>query len=249
MEESKNPLRVKRLAVGREFDLLGRMRHLQSTSSLQQCHSPNYPRRFKTPVRLFAAGMLSGDYHGGWKSSLRRGEYPSGWNKKAALANPGDRIQTRPMGPAEIEILLPDERDRMDKLIEMPFFQDFQWRKKQFADGEEYVGDDLCVPMGQYTKTNLMGGDERFFTRVKLLAEAIPALSNAVGRNAIGVEVTGGLVFENYDMQNRDDRLPIFITEWPVGKKKDHKWLHSDVKNLSYVYVSRLFDEFVNLTH
>ncbi len=110
------------------------------------------------------------------------------------------------MGPAEIEILLPDERDRMDKLIEMPFFQDFQWRKKQFADGEEYVGDDLCVPRGQYIKANLMGGDERFFTRVKLLAEAIPALSNAVGRNAIGVEVTGGLVFENYDMQNRDDR-------------------------------------------
>ena len=33
MEESKNPLRVKRLAVGREFDLLGRMRSLQSTPS------------------------------------------------------------------------------------------------------------------------------------------------------------------------------------------------------------------------
>ncbi len=88
-----------------------------------------------------------------------------------------------------------------------------------------------------------------------MLAEAIPALSNPVGRNPVEISPSSSLSFENYDMQNRNDpELPIFLTEWPHAKNKliqvyDPGWLHSDMKDLSYVYISKLYDEIVCLTN
>lgn len=63
--------------------------------------------------------------------------------------------------------------------------------------------------------------------RAKMLGDAIPAESFAAGRN----ETRG--VSGNYDMQSE---LP---NGWP---RPDGDWQHSDVKNVSYYYVHKLFE-------
>ena len=62
--------------------------------------------------------------------------------------------------------------------------------------------------------------------RAKFLADAIPATSFAAGANFTG----GGL--ENYDMLSKA------LNGWPRNKGK---WLHSDIKDVSYYYCYNLF--------
>ena len=63
--------------------------------------------------------------------------------------------------------------------------------------------------------------------RAKMLGDAIPAESFAAGRNP----TDGGS--DNYNMQNE---LP---NGWP---RPNGDWQHSDVKNVSYYYVYKLFE-------
>ena len=63
--------------------------------------------------------------------------------------------------------------------------------------------------------------------RAKMLGDTIPAESFAAGRNP-----TDG-VSDNYNMQSE---LP---NEWP---RPNGDWQHSDVKNVSYYYVYKLFE-------
>ena len=64
--------------------------------------------------------------------------------------------------------------------------------------------------------------------RAKMLGDAIPAESFAAGRNP-----TDG-VSENYNMQSE---LP---NGWP---RSGNDWQHSDIKNVSYYYVYKLFEK------
>ena len=64
--------------------------------------------------------------------------------------------------------------------------------------------------------------------RAKMLGDAIPAESFATGRN----ETRG--ISGNYNMQSE---LP---NGWP---RPDDDWQHSDIKNVSYYYVYKLFEE------
>ena len=72
--------------------------------------------------------------------------------------------------------------------------------------------------------------------RAKMLGDAIPAESFAAGAN----EISG---FVNYNMQTKTPN------EWPEARsenkngKKIYYWHHSDIKNVSYYYVYKLFEK------
>lgn len=99
------------------------------------------------------------------------------------------------------------------------------------------TGDDLTLlqnyPAGSvYAKNN----------HDRLLAEAIPALSLAAGRN----EVIKFNIDNNFDM-NLSYKT---TTEWPYDRivvKKIDGWLHSDIRDVSYPYVNKLFLKFIEL--
>ena len=69
--------------------------------------------------------------------------------------------------------------------------------------------------------------------RVRLLAEAFPARTLATGRQQVNALFTNG---DNFDMQLN------FENGWPVERGNDHSWLHSDIREVSYLYVYRIFD-------
>lgn len=66
--------------------------------------------------------------------------------------------------------------------------------------------------------------------RGKVLAEAIPATSEATGRNEVD-----GFFSANVDMMT-------LKTGWP---RLDGKWYHSDFKNVAFPYVHQLFEDMV----
>jgi len=69
-----------------------------------------------------------------------------------------------------------------------------------------------------------------------LLAQAIPARSFAVGRNA--VDSTN--IYNNVNMNNYR------LTLWPSSRDEDSGWQHSDVKNVSYLYTKDVYDYMVD---
>ena len=74
--------------------------------------------------------------------------------------------------------------------------------------------------------------------RAKMLGDAIPAESFAAGAN----EISG---FVNYNMQSGTPN------GWPEARsenkngKKIYYWHHSDIKNVSYYYVYKLFEKII----
>jgi hypothetical protein len=69
--------------------------------------------------------------------------------------------------------------------------------------------------------------------RATFLADAIPATSFAAGANH-----TSG-VKDNHNMHD-------FMAEgWPRRKNNKNIWLHSDIKNIAYVFLYPLFDNFI----
>ena len=71
--------------------------------------------------------------------------------------------------------------------------------------------------------------------RGKLLAEAIPSTSRAAGRNELeGFGLNGGL-------DGNEDLMPM-KTGWP---RSNENWLHSDFKNVAYLYVHQFFEDMV----
>lgn len=72
------------------------------------------------------------------------------------------------------------------------------------------------------------------------LAKHVPALSSPVGGNAV---VFGNKV-ENHDLNDETD----YKTGWGRNGDSYHRlnWLHSDMKDMAYYYVHKLYDEIVN---
>ena len=74
--------------------------------------------------------------------------------------------------------------------------------------------------------------------RAQLLADAIPAVSRAMGRNPL-TGFGGGAVDMNA-MRNG----------WPQVRQDDdnlkNRWLHSDLKNVAYLFTYRVFDDIVH---
>jgi hypothetical protein len=74
-----------------------------------------------------------------------------------------------------------------------------------------------------------------------LLAGFVPSRTLATGRGSIS-----SLTYSrNFDMQTGFQ-----LNGWPVeriGKKYDRNWLHNDVREVSYLYVYKLFDKFYDI--
>ena len=73
------------------------------------------------------------------------------------------------------------------------------------------------------------------------LAEAIPALSFAVGRNFEGV--FGAANKNNFDMSTQME------DGWPASRTNDHallnNWLHGDAKDVAYPFAHKLWQQIV----
>jgi hypothetical protein len=114
--------------------------------------------------------------------------------------------------------------DDPEQFITKPFFK--------------LAGDDLTL-LSQGTD----GSEYAKVNRDRLLAEAIPALSRATGRNS--VEVFGREDAFNFDMQNRYKNNG----QWPPSRNIDdenRKWKHSDLREIAYPYVYGLFVKFAS---
>jgi hypothetical protein len=70
-------------------------------------------------------------------------------------------------------------------------------------------------------------------TRRQLLADAIPALSNPMGRNDLSGFGQANVDFMNY-------RRGVYPTGWP---RSDDDWRHSDIKSIAYPFNYQIFDK------
>jgi len=80
-------------------------------------------------------------------------------------------------------------------------------------------------------------------TQHKLLAEAIPALSFAVATNPVDV-------FDNFSGNRNYNVNTQFQNGWPqerLSGVSGNNWLHSDLKNIPYVYIHEYYDKFVEI--
>jgi hypothetical protein len=76
----------------------------------------------------------------------------------------------------------------------------------------------------------------------QLLASGIPALSYAAGLAELDVSLWQD--FRNFDMNDPEYSK---VNGWPrtYGDDDELRWLHSDIKNVAYVYTWKLFDKIV----
>jgi hypothetical protein len=84
----------------------------------------------------------------------------------------------------------------------------------------------------------------RFLTRAKLLAEAIPALTNPVGGNEVSAFADFGHENINLMSMRTDDG-----SDWPNSKGIElfqNRWLHSDFRDVAYQYNYKLYDEWTS---
>jgi hypothetical protein len=94
----------------------------------------------------------------------------------------------------------------------------------------------------------LLGGSGSGYAqtnRNRILADAIPALTPAVGANAVPkLSPPQNSVERNFNMPD------LFKNGWPLSRPSSGpeagNWYHSDFREVAYTYVYRLFDEFVN---
>jgi hypothetical protein len=93
---------------------------------------------------------------------------------------------------------------------------------------------------GLYGDNNGSGMSD--LVKTEVLAHAMPALSYAVGRNAIE---ENGIV--NVDMSDQ------LRSGWPLSRENDSggvnpipRWKHSDIRDVAYLYVHKLFDVFTS---
>ena len=78
--------------------------------------------------------------------------------------------------------------------------------------------------------------------RAQALAEGIPALSFAVGRNAI----SAAIIPNNYDMTTQlEDGWP--ASRANVQNQAPTAWLHGDAKDVAYPFTHRLWQKIVNI--
>jgi hypothetical protein len=86
---------------------------------------------------------------------------------------------------------------------------------------------------------HLQGADGSSYAqtnRNRILADAIPAMSQVLGANPVP---TAGIVVQNFDMMT-------FESGWPQGRTGGEKnmWHHSDYHNVAYTFTYKLFNQF-----
>lgn len=75
----------------------------------------------------------------------------------------------------------------------------------------------------------------------QLLAEMFPARTLPVGANRASVFAPVGGADRNLDMPE------LYKNDWPAERGNDSDWRHSDVKDVAYTFVYRVFEKFTTL--
>ena len=118
---------------------------------------------------------------------------------------------------------------------------DYELRSKPFFRPGGSAITPLYVP--EDPETPDQGSDFAQTNHAQLLSEMIPAISLAAGLYPVGTldEPTQS---HNFDMQNT------MKNGWPQERLNsgwEERWRHSDFREIAYLYVYKVFDEFVNL--
>jgi hypothetical protein len=71
----------------------------------------------------------------------------------------------------------------------------------------------------------------------RLLAEAFPALTFATGSNSVGV----------FGAQNNIDMMDEKSDWWSAAPGDDQRWLHGDIKDVSYTFTRKVYEKFVEI--
>jgi hypothetical protein len=77
-------------------------------------------------------------------------------------------------------------------------------------------------------------------THVDLLAMSFPARTNPAGSNPIGLFDDQGNDKYNFDMVSLKNG-------WFTTDQRKKRWLHSDIKDVAYLYTHQVWDEFKNI--
>lgn len=173
------------------------------------------------------AATLTGDRHGGWGFN----RHYMDWVDPGGPAHP-PAGQWQPKPPSEANLLTESQ------LRSEPFFFKFStgdtdfpawgngdWLYSQQSNANAHLPD----PNGPHNRELLMN-------HAKVLAEAIPAQSAALG----ATRVTDIPLLQNFDL-DKDFRDPSL---WPQRDdlRKAQRWLHSDYLNPALPFVHRLYD-------
>jgi hypothetical protein len=158
--------------------------------------------------------LLSGDRHGGWFFNLQNDDY---------------RITAvQPLPPSSAALLTPLQ------LAEDSFFLRFQEDDNKYL---AYKGLELYGEPGDLT-ASLQAG--QYETRAKVIAEAVPALSYAAGRNNMAS-------FSTPSSDRNHDINILYKNGWGASRGGQNRWLHSDARNMAYLYTFKLFEKWIEL--
>jgi len=100
---------------------------------------------------------------------------------------------------------------------------------------------DTSVDTALFT-TNSSGSAYAAANRNIILADAIPAVTLAVGANHVGRLAPSGQPDRNFDMKTQLEN------GWPASKStgaEAFNWYHSDFKDVAYLYTYKLFNQMV----
>ena len=100
---------------------------------------------------------------------------------------------------------------------------------------EPFFDDGGCEPLYHNS-----GSTYAFENQSRLLAQMIPSLSLPAGANYIEAFHPDGQPERNFNMDTAD-----FKNGWGrSGSDYGQRWLHSDIRDMSYLYVYKVFDKF-----
>lgn len=173
------------------------------------------------------AATLTGDRHGGWGFNRHYMQ----WHDPGGPAHPPSG-EWKPLPVANANRIAPVDT------IREPFFLPFSGADADFPDwgnGDWLHGDQSTANSRLPDPANLGASTGRLKNHSKIIAEAIPALSEATG----ATRIPDIPLFQNINLDTayRDPG------QWPlraeVGKRQ--RWLHSDYLNPALPYVHRLY--------
>jgi hypothetical protein len=169
-----------------------------------------------------------GSIYGGW------GLNPQQWSTRERRISSGSsrRSGWGPWGSYQTD--MSDE-----ELKERPFFKPYALRLPFFGSPADVRNNLYSANGGSFVSQS--NGGYRVSNRDRFLAKMIPAESLAVGGNPVGV--FDEAPSSNFNM-NSEDGMPAGGA-WVVGRP-DTSWLHSDLRNLAYVFTKKTFDQIVN---
>lgn len=88
------------------------------------------------------------------------------------------------------------------------------------------------------------GGTYSRVTMNRLLAEAFPARSLAAGKSAVDADDFKNEFNMQVEMKKKINGDKYY---WPTARGAEENWKHSDIREVSFIYVYKLFEKFKDI--